>query len=126
METENDTLVIKDSEGYFTTSNYRKPTFVHTLVSTFLIPHNTLNQLNAVLSRAKLYNRSKNIITKPLVISEEKKRYFTLCPHSQLEPCINFLKFAPYIYCKFDLYSTVTSIKQTQSPFGFPRWLILL
>ena len=30
---------------------------------------------------------------------------------------INLPKFASHIYCKFDLYSTVTSIKRMRSPF---------
>ena len=41
-------------------------------------------------------------------------------------PSIDFLKFAFHIYCKFDLYSMVTSIKWMQSLFGIPKCLISL
>ena len=37
-----------------------------------------------------------------------------------------FPKIDPTIYCKFDLYEAVTSIKRMQSPFRIPNWLILL
>ena len=33
---------------------------------------------------------------------------------------------SPLIYCKFDLYEAVISIKRMQSPFRIPNWLILL
>ena len=32
---------------------------------------------------------------------------------------------SPLIYCKFDLYEAVISIKRMQSPFRIPNWLIL-
>ena len=45
---------------------------LRTLINTCLTTYTTLNQLNALLIRC-LYDRSKNINTKPSVISEEKK-----------------------------------------------------
>ena len=43
---------------------------------------------------------------------------------SLLSGLLSIPKFASHIYWKFDLYSTVTSIKRTRSPFGFSKWLI--
>ena len=76
METENDntipfldTLVIKDSEGCLTTSVYRKP--MHTDQYLSYDSHHPQSVKRSVVKC--LYDGSKNIITKPLVISEEKK-----------------------------------------------------
>ena len=76
METENDntipfldTLVIKDSEGRLTTSVYRKTT--HTDQCLSYDSHHPQSVKRGVVKC--LYDRSKNIITKPSVISEEKK-----------------------------------------------------
>ena len=41
-----------------------------------------------------------------------------------LSGLLSIPKFPSHIYCKFDLYSTVSSIKWTRSPFGFPKRLI--
>ena len=76
METENDntipfldTLVIKDSEGRLTTSVNRKTTHTDQYLS--CDSHHPQSVKHGVVKC--LYDRSKNIITKPSVISEEKK-----------------------------------------------------
>ena len=76
METEKDntipfldTLVIKDSEGRLTTSVYRKTTQTDQYLS--CESHHPQSVKHGVVKC--LYDRSKNIITKPSVISEEKK-----------------------------------------------------
>ena len=76
MDTENDntilfldTLVIKDSEGRHTTSAYRKPTHTDQYLS--YVSYHPQSFKRGVVKC--LYDRSKNIITKPSATSEKKK-----------------------------------------------------
>ena len=63
-----DTLVIKDSEGRLTTNVYRKPTHTDQYLS--YDSHKPQSVKRGVVKC--LYDRSKNISTKPSIISEEK------------------------------------------------------
>ena len=89
METENDntipfldTLVIKDSEGRLTTSVYRKTTHTDQYLS--CDSHHPQSVKHGVVKC--LYDRSKNIITKPSVISEEKKHLSSVLVSNEY-PC---------------------------------------
>ena len=64
-----DTLVIKDSEGCLSTSVYRKP--MHTDQYLSYNSHHPQSDKGGVVKC--LFDQSKNIITKPLATSEEKK-----------------------------------------------------
>ena len=63
-----DTLVIRDSEGRLTASVYRKPTHTDQYLS--YDSHHPQSVKRGVVKC--LYDRSKNISTKPSTISEEK------------------------------------------------------
>ena len=69
-----DTLVIKDSQGRLTTSVYRKPTHTDQYLSCDL--HHPQSVKRGVVKC--LYDRSKNITTKPSATSEEKKHLTTV------------------------------------------------
>ena len=76
METEKDnsipfldTSVIRDSNGLLTTSVYRKPT--HTDQYLAYDSHHPQSVKRGIVKC--LYDRAKHLITKPSVISEEKK-----------------------------------------------------
>ena len=64
-----DTLVTRDSDGYFSTSVYRKPT--HTDQYRAYDSHHPQSVKRGIVKC--LYDRSKHLITKPSVISQEKK-----------------------------------------------------
>ena len=64
-----DTLVTRDSDGYFSTSVYRKPT--HTDQYLAYDSHHPQSVKRGIVKC--LYDRSKHLITKPSVISHEKK-----------------------------------------------------
>ena len=79
METEKDnsipildTSVIRDSNGLLTTSVYRKPT--HTDQYLAYDSHHPQSVKRGIVKC--LYDRAKHLITKPSVISEEKKHLF--------------------------------------------------
>ena len=63
------TLVTKDSDGYLSTSVYRKPT--HTDQYLAYDSHHPQSVKRGIVKC--LYDRSKHLITKPSVISQEKK-----------------------------------------------------
>ena len=64
-----DTSVIRDSNGLLTTSVYRKPT--HTDQYLAYDSHHPQSVKRGIVKC--LYDRAKHLITKPSVISEEKK-----------------------------------------------------
>ena len=64
-----DTLVTRDSNGYLSTSVYRKST--HTDQYLAYDSHHPQSVKYGIVKC--LYNRSKHLITKPSVISQEKK-----------------------------------------------------
>ena len=64
-----DTLVTRDSDGYLSTSVYRKPT--HTDQYLAYDSHHPQSVKRSIVKC--LYDRSKHLITKPSVISQEKK-----------------------------------------------------
>ena len=64
-----DTLVTRDSDGYLSTSVYRKPT--HTDQYLAYDSHHPQSVKRGIVKC--LYDRSKHLITKPSVVSQEKK-----------------------------------------------------
>lgn len=103
METETDstipfldTLVIKDSERHLTTTVYRKP--MHTDQNLSYDSHHP-HQFNVVLLKC-LYDRSKNIITKPSATAKEKKQ------------------LSSFFVSNGDPYLFVTNITKIQEPAG--------
>ena len=64
-----DTLVTRDSDGYLSTSVYRKPT--HTDQYLAYDSHHPQSVKRGIVKC--LYDRSKHLITKPSVVSHEKK-----------------------------------------------------
>ena len=81
METENnnklaflDTAVSREPDGRLTTSVYRKPT--HTDQYLAYDPHHPQSVKRGIVKC--LYERAKRLVTKPSVISEEKKHWFLM------------------------------------------------
>ena len=64
-----DTLVTRDLDGYLSTSVYRKPTHTDQYLAYDL--HHPQSVKCGIVKC--LYDRSKHLITKPSVISQEKK-----------------------------------------------------
>ena len=64
-----DTLATRDSDGYFSTSVYRKPT--HTYQYLAYDSHHPQSVKRGIVKC--LYDRSKHLVTKPSVISQEKE-----------------------------------------------------
>ena len=79
-----DTSVIRDSNGLLTTSVYRKPT--HTDQYLAYDSHHPQSVKRGIVKC--LYDRAKHLITKPSVISEEKKNIY----HRYLFPTVILLR----------------------------------